>query len=263
MASFFPGIWTILLILKQSSAFLEKVNLFSFLLFICLLNGCSNPFYSIPDFDGRRQNTTQDTRPRYKNLQYTVKKGDTLGEIARRFTGSSKNWPALAEFNNITNPIFIKPGQVIIIPNYLLVQRRLYSSYNKSRHLRSNSNLPKGNSTSQNVIKSNTKYIKVATSKNQSLKKQKNDILNKKSDPIKKPSNSSRFVRVILSPLDPASKKKVDVMSGPGPPPIFKKIGQIPVGKKVESLGIENNYVIIKFNDNKAYLFIKNAETID
>jgi len=44
---------------------------------------------------------------------YTVKAGDTLGAIAARFGTTST---ALAKLNGITNPSFIRVGQVLRLP---------------------------------------------------------------------------------------------------------------------------------------------------
>lgn len=44
---------------------------------------------------------------------YTVAGGDTLGNIARRF---STTWQTLAQINNIANPNLIFPGQVLSLP---------------------------------------------------------------------------------------------------------------------------------------------------
>ena len=51
------------------------------------------------------------------DLQYTVQSGDTLSLIANRYTiGGSAYAPALANYNNITNPNMIQAGSTILIP---------------------------------------------------------------------------------------------------------------------------------------------------
>jgi len=51
------------------------------------------------------------------DLQYTVQSGDTLSLIANRYTiGGSAYAPALANYNNITNPNLIQPGATVLIP---------------------------------------------------------------------------------------------------------------------------------------------------
>lgn len=45
--------------------------------------------------------------------EYTVKKGDTLWAICKKELGSGDKWPEIVEINNIENPNFIYPGQVI------------------------------------------------------------------------------------------------------------------------------------------------------
>ncbi|HTO23086.1 MAG TPA: LysM domain-containing protein, partial [Spirochaetia bacterium] len=47
---------------------------------------------------------------------YVVKKGDTLWDIAARFTGNAHNYHILAADNGIANPDVIEPGQEIKLP---------------------------------------------------------------------------------------------------------------------------------------------------
>ena len=46
-------------------------------------------------------------------MQYTVVKGDTLSLIGAKFGVS---WKAIAELNKLSNPNFIRVGQVLLIP---------------------------------------------------------------------------------------------------------------------------------------------------
>ncbi len=48
---------------------------------------------------------------------YTVRKGDTLGSISRKFYGSTKYWKKIASANGISNPASLKVGRVIKIPS--------------------------------------------------------------------------------------------------------------------------------------------------
>lgn len=47
---------------------------------------------------------------------YTVKEGETLGEIASSQMGGFSKWQRLAEFNSISEPSSIRPGRVLRIP---------------------------------------------------------------------------------------------------------------------------------------------------
>ena len=51
-------------------------------------------------------------------MEYTVKKGDTLGKIAKECLGDSSKWIAIYEVNKdiIKDPSRIYPGQVLVIP---------------------------------------------------------------------------------------------------------------------------------------------------
>lgn len=47
---------------------------------------------------------------------YTVKKGDTLGSISKKFFGTTTTWKKIASANGISNAAKIKVGQVLEIP---------------------------------------------------------------------------------------------------------------------------------------------------
>lgn len=49
-------------------------------------------------------------------IQYTVKKGDNLWNISRKYLGSGIRYKEIARINGIKNPRLIYPGQVIKIP---------------------------------------------------------------------------------------------------------------------------------------------------
>lgn len=51
----------------------------------------------------------------YRNVYYTVVKGDTLWAIAKRFLGNGALYPKIASWNNIANPNLIYPGQRLIV----------------------------------------------------------------------------------------------------------------------------------------------------
>jgi LysM repeat protein len=59
---------------------------------------------------------------------YIVKEGDTLGKIAERFYGNSAYYVQLAEYNRLTDPALIFPGQILSIPKDLSVT--YYDYYN-------------------------------------------------------------------------------------------------------------------------------------
>lgn len=52
-----------------------------------------------------------------KQQTYTVKSGDTLGVICRKFYGSSSLYKKLADYNGIKNPNLIYPGQILKLPD--------------------------------------------------------------------------------------------------------------------------------------------------
>jgi len=48
--------------------------------------------------------------------RHQVKKGETIGEIAQRYYGSSKDWKRILEANGLKRPEDLKAGQSLIIP---------------------------------------------------------------------------------------------------------------------------------------------------
>jgi chemotaxis signal transduction protein/LysM repeat protein len=60
--------------------------------------------------------TETDSSSHSADTQYVVKEGDTLWDIAARFTGNAHNYPGVAADNGIANPDLIFPGQVVKLP---------------------------------------------------------------------------------------------------------------------------------------------------
>ena len=69
---------------------------------------------------------------------YTIKKGDTLGSISKKFFGTTTKWKLIAETNNISNPANIKIGQLLEIPATKLERGQ------GTFHIRRGSRLPVG-----------------------------------------------------------------------------------------------------------------------
>lgn len=49
-------------------------------------------------------------------VEYSVRQGDTLGKIARRFYGDASKFRVIAYFNDVVDPNLIEVGQVLLIP---------------------------------------------------------------------------------------------------------------------------------------------------
>lgn len=49
--------------------------------------------------------------------EYTVKKGDTLAEIAEKFMGTQEKWQEIARANHLENPDQIDVGDRLLIPD--------------------------------------------------------------------------------------------------------------------------------------------------
>ncbi len=67
-----------------------------------------------------RESATPASSSSPETISYTVKSGDSLGEIAQRLTGDFNNWQAIAARNDITDPRTLAVDQTILIPGSLL-----------------------------------------------------------------------------------------------------------------------------------------------
>jgi len=48
---------------------------------------------------------------------YTVQSGETLPKIATKLLGDVNRWQEIAYINSLTHPYFIRPGQILEIPD--------------------------------------------------------------------------------------------------------------------------------------------------
>lgn len=55
-------------------------------------------------------------KPTVKPAEYKVNRGDTLWAIAKKHYGDGGKYKEIAKANNLSNPSFIHPGAVLIIP---------------------------------------------------------------------------------------------------------------------------------------------------
>ena len=63
-------------------------------------------------------------KPGVRARTYTVRKGDTLSGISKKYTGKASNYPSLARSSGIKNPNLIYPGQRINLPSPQRTSRR-------------------------------------------------------------------------------------------------------------------------------------------
>lgn len=52
-----------------------------------------------------------------EDIEYTIKKGDTLYELAKEYYGEGSYWKELALYNGVKDPRRLKIGKTIFIPN--------------------------------------------------------------------------------------------------------------------------------------------------
>ncbi len=67
-----------------------------------------------PDANWARQNPTSGTP--HPNRTHQVRVGDTLDRVAAKYYGDSTKWRMIADANGIRDPLAIRPGQLIAIP---------------------------------------------------------------------------------------------------------------------------------------------------
>lgn len=69
-----------------------------------------------PQRSPQRQNAAPAQRPRTELATYTVRRGDTLKEIAQRTLGSTSRWRELADLNKIEDADDLQAGKILRLP---------------------------------------------------------------------------------------------------------------------------------------------------
>ena len=108
---------------------LSHKNLFSTVPLIILLVACASPVRDNESASRSESSITENSVDEYSVTQnydldlveYTVKSGDRLSQIAQDVTGQSSTWREIAVFNSIDNPRNLQPGTVLAIPAELIV----------------------------------------------------------------------------------------------------------------------------------------------
>lgn len=93
--------------------------------FVVVLLGSACSTFSFLEDDKLTPSAAQETAkpsppPAQKDQLHEVRGGETLSGIALVTTGDARNWKAIADLNNITDPNTIKQSQIILIPQSLI-----------------------------------------------------------------------------------------------------------------------------------------------
>lgn len=85
----------------------------------------AEPWY-YPDCSGKQKSPEipqNKFNPIDEDTVYVVKRGDTLWGISKRFYGRGDFYHTIARDNNIKNPNLIYPGQALVIPKEVQIER--------------------------------------------------------------------------------------------------------------------------------------------
>jgi len=125
-------------------------------------------------------------------IDYKVKSGDRLSNIAEDITGRSSNWREIAEFNGIDNPNYLQTGTVLAIPTELI------SGYER---------IGDGHSTNVLVTQSD-QTSRTTEAHSSSLALRRNDAV----EVIVTPINTNRDFE--LNPIDPNAPRPTQSYRG-------------------------------------------------
>ena len=96
-------------------------------------------------------------------VEYVLtKRGETLSQIARNFTGSGNNWAKIARYNKHLNPHRLKLGQKVFIPGHLLEDKRIAPSSTEPTTTTESIEIAEFNRSSRN-IRADKSELTVAT----------------------------------------------------------------------------------------------------
>ncbi len=120
-------LWTAATLTKQMIDVSHK-NLLIVVPLVVLLVACASPARDNNQARNTGLPVTENPNAEYSvsenyNLdliEYTVKSGDRLSDIAKEITGQSSTWREIAAFNSIDNPRNLQTGTVLAIPTELI-----------------------------------------------------------------------------------------------------------------------------------------------
>jgi len=105
--------------MKSSSTQLKLTALIAALAGFLVLQGCSSaPKKAEISAPGAKDLNDVD-------IMHRVKPHERLGDISIHYTGTSRNWQRIADYNGISDPRLLRMGTVIAIPNSLLIEPQL------------------------------------------------------------------------------------------------------------------------------------------
>ncbi len=81
--------------------------------------GCATPTVESPPLEVLEKVPVPEPLPE-PDLDYTIRTGDRLSNIAFALTGSTENWTAIADRNQIDDPRLLRVGDILIIPRELV-----------------------------------------------------------------------------------------------------------------------------------------------
>lgn len=99
-------------------SYLKLINRRYALVCALALSACATKTDTALSPEGALQKPTGYTHA--ADFYYTVEYGNTLTNIALRFTGNEDNWIAIANANGVTDPNKLRVGQQIMVPGHLL-----------------------------------------------------------------------------------------------------------------------------------------------
>lgn len=76
----------------------------------------TGPLNSRPEYSPRSLWVAAELRQRDAVEEYRVVQGDRIDRLAFRILGDSRLWWVLADMNPTTDPIFLLPGEVLVVP---------------------------------------------------------------------------------------------------------------------------------------------------
>lgn len=195
-------------------------------------------------------------------IVHVIEKGNTLGFISKKYTGTFDKWQAIAKYNNIVDPGKLHTGEKILIPTSLMNERKeeqILSQSKEIKHLESKPAEEKQNveqldaDPNTEISEHNLKKIDI----------ERADTYQEDDSVIENESGHKKYVVITLSPHDNVDLNAVQIMSGPGPLPLYKVVGYVPVGYKLPYDSIDGRYISLTYGGKKGFVFEKNIHFVE
>ncbi|KJS01208.1 MAG: hypothetical protein VR65_09940 [Desulfobulbaceae bacterium BRH_c16a] len=195
-------------------------------------------------------------------IVHVIEKGNTLGSISKKYTGTFDKWEAIAKYNDIVDPGKLHTGEKILIPAFLMNELKEEQILTQSKEIKHQESEPGEEKRDVEPLDAD-RNTEPAEHYLKEIDIEKADTSQKADSAIEKEAGHKKYVVITLSPHDNDDLNAVQIMSGPGPLPLYEVVGYVPVGYKLPYDSIDGRYISLIYGEKKGFVFEKNIQFVE